>query len=42
MKGISKVKALVVEKITDGTVLHSDVIPWELRQKLTQVVPLGV
>ena len=42
MKGVSKAKALIVEQITDGTVLHSDVISWELRQKLTQVVPLGV
>jgi len=42
VKGVSEAKVLVVEQVADNPVLRGHVVLGELRQKLTQVAPLGV
>lgn len=42
MKGISKGKISVVEKVTNGAVLLRNIVVRKLWQKLTKVLPLGI
>lgn len=42
MKGISKAKVFVVEKVTEGAVLLCNIVVRKLWQKLTKVLPLGI